>query len=469
MNEIKIFNEKTGVYEIFSVTSTDTKIIDTSYILDANEYLPDFLKQSQLMLSIVDCLNILISTKEETFKQIHEAYFDMEYKTRNYAKLSYEAKIDIMKELGFEYLLDISTLSSDQLTQLLIFFNLIYILKGKEEGMRLFLDTLGMVYTYETWDDKTPKGQPLTATLNIVGNNYAEPSVFSKIKNFVRSYMLPWIEVIVEITIEGPTFYVYPSFGGLTRLKYSKVFDCKADILNIAIYDDQVGYDKSVYGAVINTAPDQYKTPKFNNAILTINTNPMDCTCLIDEEPTKVKEVELGSVVDYKVYVEDYYNTLNYSLENDTINIKSGTIITFTSGIDNNGNPIYTYKELNSDYTKQIEYSNSKGILFYINNELTWFDLNHIYIQDTQPQTELQHALWYHNNTMYLTDDYGKTWNNSNGIISTPILKFTTNNSNQLEITEIYRHIGYTEKLGQVVLSSNKILNINLKRRFVEF
>lgn len=465
MDEIKILNEKTGEYETFSITSTDKRIVDNNYILNANDYLPDFLKQSKLMLSIVDCLNVLISTKEETFRQIHEAYFDMEYKTRNYSKLSYEAKIDIMKELGFEYLLDISTLSSDQLTQLLIFFNLIYLLKGKEEGMRLFLDTLGIIYTYETWDNKTPKGQPLTATLNIVGNNYAEPSVFSKIKNFVRSYMLPWIEVIVEITIEGPNFYVYPSFGGLTRLKYSNVFECKADVLNIAIYDDQVGYDRSVYGAVINTGPDQFKTPLFDNAVLKINTYPSNCNCLIDNEPTNIKEVELGSYVDYRVYLEDY-NTINYNITGTSINIEPGTILTFTNGLDNTENPIYTYKELVETLT--LEVTDLEGILICVNNSLVCLSPSIIYIQDTKPETELESAIWYNKNNIYLTKDHGKTWNNENGIISTPILKFSTKN-NEIIVDKVYNHIGYIEKAGHVVLSSDKLLNIRLDRKFVEF
>ena len=82
-----------------------------AYIIDANNYLPDFLQESDLMLSIVDCLNVIISDKQEDFKKIHEAYFDMIYKTRDYNQLTYEVKIDIVKELGFSYLLDISTLS----------------------------------------------------------------------------------------------------------------------------------------------------------------------------------------------------------------------------------------------------------------------------------------------------------------------------------------------------------------------
>ena len=47
------------------------------YILDARTYLPKFQHDSDLMLSIMDCLNVLISSEQPTFEQIKEAYQDL--------------------------------------------------------------------------------------------------------------------------------------------------------------------------------------------------------------------------------------------------------------------------------------------------------------------------------------------------------------------------------------------------------
>ena len=191
----------------------------TDYILDARTYLPKFLKDSPIMLSVMDCLNVLISKENTVFEEIQGSYHDMLYKVRDYSKLTDAAKMEIIKELGFDYVLDIISLSSEQLTQLITFFNLIYALKGKKEGLELVLDIMGLVYTYEVWDEKNPHGQMFTATLTIVGNDYQELKVFKRIKNFVRSYMLPWIDVIIETTVEATLFYMYPLWGAQTRYK----------------------------------------------------------------------------------------------------------------------------------------------------------------------------------------------------------------------------------------------------------
>ena len=103
-----------------------------------------------------------------------------------------------------------------------------------------------------------------------------------------------------------------------------------------------------------------------------------------------------------------------------------------------------------------------------MNNSLTCLSSSIIYVQDTKPETELESAIWYNKNNIYLTNDHGKTWNNQNGLISTPILKFSTKN-NEIIVDKVYNHIGYIEKAGHVVLSSDKLLNIRLDSKFVEF
>jgi hypothetical protein len=97
------------------------------------------------------------------------------------------------------------------LTQLLIFFNLIYCLKGKKEGLILCLNILNLSYEYSAWDEQEPKGQQFTATLKIYGSEFSESKIFNKLKIFVRSYMLPWVDVQVEFTTDVDPFYIFSS------------------------------------------------------------------------------------------------------------------------------------------------------------------------------------------------------------------------------------------------------------------
>lgn len=270
------------------------------YILDARTYLPKFQHDSKLMLSIVDCLNVLISNEQPTFEQIKEAYYDTLYRCRDYSKLTYEAKVNIIKELGFDYLIDIFTLSSDQLTKLLIFFNLIYTLKGKEEGLNVCLDTLGINYTYITWDKLSPKGQRFTANLTIVGNEYSNSTILAKIKKFVRSYMLPWINITVELTIEGPPIYIYPSGFLNLGTKSSTIYSTTRDAANIAMYDKDL-YDTSYYGVTVYTGPDQDNPFIFDNVTLNITCNKDNAIIKINGELTSTKLVERGTLVNYTV------------------------------------------------------------------------------------------------------------------------------------------------------------------------
>lgn len=307
---------------------TNLKSVNINYnesdLIDARTYLPDFLLESGLVVSIVDCLNSLISKDRPIFEQIYQAHNDMLYRTRDYSKLSYEAKIEIVRELGFSYLLDILTLSSDQLSKLLIFFNLIYALKGKKEGLDICLKTLGMNYTYKSWYEMEPKGQPFTATLKIVGNEYAASQVFTKIKTFIRSYMLPWIEITIELTIEAPPTFVYPSAGILTRYKSGKIFGATRDVVGIAIYDNEPAYDVQYYGAEINTAPDQFIPYEMPKSVLSINVVPESATVIIDGEETNVKEVEQGKPIHFSISAEGYKGYGNHIVltHDKNLNIK---------------------------------------------------------------------------------------------------------------------------------------------------
>ena len=297
------------------------------YLLKAEYYLPDFLKDSPIIQSVLECLDALISKKQLEFEKIQTAYFDGLYKTRNYYKLSYDSKIEIVKELGFDYILDILTLNDEQLSSLLIFFNLIYILKGKKEGLLLCLNTLNInVKNYLEWDELTEEypypRQEFTAILEIVGNSYANTEVFRKLKNFVRSYMLPWIEITIILTIEGPTFYVYPSGGVLTWIKHKRQNATPITLEPVAVYDDEPAYDLMNYGANIYTKPNEDIGVEKKKCELTISTIPKNANVTINNVNTSIYEDEIGTLLSYEVSSEGYKPYKNHIVINANKTIK---------------------------------------------------------------------------------------------------------------------------------------------------
>ena len=258
------------------------------------------------MIEVMDCLNVLISKETPLFSEIESAYNDTLYRAKDYSKLSYGAKVEVIKELGFGYLLDILTLTSEQLTQLLIFFNLIYILKGKREGLEICLNTMGLIYTYESWEEMEPRGQKFTAKLTIVGNDYANPEIFKKIKNFIRSYMLPLVEITIELTIDAPPAYAYPSVALAERIENLTLYSTTRDVLDVAIYDFETSiYDKSLYAPGINNGPDQYVSVTMPYYTLTVIPTPSSAIVEIDGQVTNTIQLEQGKLISYKVYDKD--------------------------------------------------------------------------------------------------------------------------------------------------------------------
>ena len=195
-------------------------------LLNATTYLPDNLAENDVMLQVTDLINVLLTKEEKTFTELVNSYHDSLEKVRDFKLVSYGAKLEIIKELGFEYITNILTLSESQLTQLLIFFNLIYVLKGKEEGLRLILDTLNLTYTYVTWDSTSPKGKPFTAKLTFTMVGSENITLLSNLNKFVRAYMLPLITVTTKITAPSLGLHLGAHYTGIARIRYRKPFKC---------------------------------------------------------------------------------------------------------------------------------------------------------------------------------------------------------------------------------------------------
>lgn len=214
------------------------------YFLNSLDFLPNNLKESPVMQMIAELIDSLMTSDLKNISQIRSAYFDTVYKISNYSKLTKEAKLEILSELGFDYISDVLDLDDDQLTNLLILFNLIYCLKGKDEGLKLILDILKLNYSYENWYEVSPKGIPLTATLTVTMIDALPPNFLKNLLKFVRSYMLTYINIIVQKTSDFPNLYASINFPGWGRIRIRDGFFAKPrDVKEFAVYDVDAYYD----------------------------------------------------------------------------------------------------------------------------------------------------------------------------------------------------------------------------------
>lgn len=280
------------------------------YKLDAKDFLPDTLQTNATFLKVIELFNMLISKERTITEEIEYAYNDAIYKTRDYSKLSYAAKTKIIDEMGFSYITEFAALTGEQLTKLLIFFDLIYILKGKTEGLKLVLDAMHMVYKYETWDEMEPKGPRFTATLTVYGDEYNQPAVFAKLQNFVRSYMLPYIYVSIHMTIIGPEMYWHAIGIPNMRKKDKTNYIAVRDVRDLAIYDRGDGYDIGYYSAPIRNSDDKSVPQQAPSVTLSVITTPSNATVELNGVITRTLEAPIGTLVNWKVSQnEEVYET----------------------------------------------------------------------------------------------------------------------------------------------------------------
>ena len=266
--------------------------IDKEILIQSLKYLPSFLQDKDLFKDASKLLDACLSEEDDVLAQIHQAYCDTLYKISAYQQLSYAAKKELLKEKGFQYVLDLlkhiyeekynqlplekrkqltleqylEQQTASNLANITMLFNLLYILKGKTLGLELALELVNCPeYIYLTWDivanykgqldswDELPlpggdvevetgdaytvklgdsaktdaifngvswhkcttyeeyltPRQPFTAELTIWG--MASSSLQANIAEFVRNYMLPYIEIKLKFTDSVDGVLCFPS------------------------------------------------------------------------------------------------------------------------------------------------------------------------------------------------------------------------------------------------------------------
>ncbi len=123
---------------------------------------------------------------------------DSLYKFKNRSKIQIEALENFIGEQGYEYIVNVLSLTKDQLETLTDYLNLIHFLKGTRKGLELVLSLLGIIAEIREWWEETPKGEPHTFSLDIdfnLGN--VKRDTVKRLSEFVTHYVFPKLKAIV--------------------------------------------------------------------------------------------------------------------------------------------------------------------------------------------------------------------------------------------------------------------------------
>ena len=192
-------------------------IVDKDFI---KFQIPSNLRNTWVFERVIDIIYATISSDTNVGKKIGQYYSDVEFYTTDFTKLSLEMKLQKLRDNGYEYLVDIFGSDNDALNDLASFLALIKALKGREEGFRLILNTLGFTYKFASWEDSDYKGEVFTATIKITlssEQSQLASSVIEKLQDVARNYLAPQVNieytVIEELVSEDYGFNNYFSAG----------------------------------------------------------------------------------------------------------------------------------------------------------------------------------------------------------------------------------------------------------------
>lgn len=213
------------------------------YLIKVAELVPENLRNTEVFLNIIDIFSSLISEEYDTAKTIKEAMDDLHYYNSDYTKLSYNVKIQKIKDLGFSYLLDVFELSDLELSNLLTFFTVIKAFKCRTEGFKLILDVFKVPYEYHTWDEVEPHEEMFTATLklNLTPDSGNLTELAKKLMVLARNYTAPLTYVTIDLVEEIGYQNTYYSAG----VNHSIVYDT-FEITSDTYVDDSTDFQITI-------------------------------------------------------------------------------------------------------------------------------------------------------------------------------------------------------------------------------
>ena len=189
--------------------------------------IPDNLRNTWVFERVADIFYATISDFTESGKSIKQFYSDIEYFSTDFTKLSLEMKLEKLSDNGYSYLIDVFGRDEDTLNNLSMFLVLIKALKGRKEGFKLILDTLGFQYSFTSWEEPEYKDEIFTAKLKIILSSeqgQLSTELTNKLQEIARNYLAPLVNieytVVSDLLAEDKAFNTYFSAGYVRYKKY---------------------------------------------------------------------------------------------------------------------------------------------------------------------------------------------------------------------------------------------------------
>jgi hypothetical protein len=146
---------------------------------------------------LIPLLDQMLSVGSPYADKLALAYYDIMNKYKNPEDMTNESIRCYVKDHGYDYILNLLSLSSDSLTTLLFLLPLIHYLKGSRKGLETVLgllqvDDKTINTTVTAWYEETPVAEEDTFTIDTdINLATIDSDFFTKFDVFVRKYVYP--------------------------------------------------------------------------------------------------------------------------------------------------------------------------------------------------------------------------------------------------------------------------------------
>jgi hypothetical protein len=167
--------------------------------INSAKYLPPALAKNTYYSKICSLIDSLLSTNSEYFEYELDALGDVINKYRDIDNLRNITIHQVVREFGYQYIIDILELPDSRLRDLVAYLALINMLKGTKAGLELVLSLLGFDFKLLEWfEDPILLPERNTYALELIFKDMGMKSDFYRnFYRFSREYVYPLLAKLV--------------------------------------------------------------------------------------------------------------------------------------------------------------------------------------------------------------------------------------------------------------------------------
>ena len=167
--------------------------------IDSAKYLPSEFQKNEYYLKICSLIDSLLSSNSEYFANERMMLQEAINKYKDYRNLRDTTLHQLVKEFGFQYIIEILSLPESKLKNIIAYLSLINMLKGSKTGLELVLSLLVFEYEItEWWEDPIFLPDRNTYALDLIFVDMGFDSKFLvDFQTFSRQYGYPLLANIV--------------------------------------------------------------------------------------------------------------------------------------------------------------------------------------------------------------------------------------------------------------------------------